>query len=344
MRVIRGSGRQLFLDAGVAPKQGPRGPAGGSARRGKPAAAPARPGFGGWTRRFLLIALPLLGSGTITSAATATEVHDNAAPVFTSAATFSVAENTTTVGTVAATDADEADSITGYVVIGGADEALFLITDAGALTFTVAPDYEDPWDEASRTPANAAGNNEYIVEGNGDRRDGHARADGRADDHGDGDGCGRGAACAVDADDFERGGVRLHGELDGADQHRSRDPRLHGALPGDAERDLAAADRGCRHEPCADRPERRDEVPGRRAGEECRSRGAWSPQAMATTLAPNTVPAFTSAATFSVGGEHDHGGHGWRPRMRTEPTASPVMRLPAARTGPGSASTRAAAP
>ena len=93
------------------------------------------------------------------------EDDDNEAPTFSSAATFSVEENETTVGTVAAMDADASDSITGYAVTGGADQGKFAINPtSGVLTFTSTPNYEAPADVASTTPANAAGNNEYIVE------------------------------------------------------------------------------------------------------------------------------------------------------------------------------------
>ena len=87
----------------------------------------------------------------------------NALPTFTSANTFSVAENATAVGTVVATDADSTDSITGYEITGGADSAKFAITNAGVLTFTAAPDYDAPGDVLSATPANAAGNNQYVI-------------------------------------------------------------------------------------------------------------------------------------------------------------------------------------
>ena len=87
----------------------------------------------------------------------------NAVPTFTSADTFSVAENATAVGTVVATDADTTDNVTGYTITGGVDSSKFAITNAGVLTFTAAPDYEKPGDALSATPANAAGNNEYIV-------------------------------------------------------------------------------------------------------------------------------------------------------------------------------------
>ena len=93
------------------------------------------------------------------SATTAT----NAVPAFSSASTFSVVENTTAVGTVVATDADSTDSVTGYEITAGADSSKFAITNAGVLTFAAAPDYDNPSDALSATPANAAGNNQYIV-------------------------------------------------------------------------------------------------------------------------------------------------------------------------------------
>ena len=70
----------------------------------------------------------------------------NAAPVFTSAATFTADEDQTAVGTVIATDADAGDTVT-YATTGGADQARFQIgPDSGVLTFATAPDHEDPGD------------------------------------------------------------------------------------------------------------------------------------------------------------------------------------------------------
>ena len=43
------------------------------------------------------------------------------------------------------------------------DSSKFAITNAGVLTFAAAPDYDNPGDALSATPANAAGNNQYIV-------------------------------------------------------------------------------------------------------------------------------------------------------------------------------------
>ena len=79
----------------------------------------------------------------------------NAAPVFTSADTFTAAEDQTAVGTVIATDADAGDTVT-YAVTGGDDQARFEIDPAsGVLTFAAAPDHENP--------ADAGMNNVYQV-------------------------------------------------------------------------------------------------------------------------------------------------------------------------------------
>ena len=87
----------------------------------------------------------------------------NVAPTISGTGTFSVAENTTAVGTVVATDADPQDEITGYAITAGVDRSKFSITNAGVLTFRTAPDYETPGDVDSTTPANAAANNEYVI-------------------------------------------------------------------------------------------------------------------------------------------------------------------------------------
>ncbi len=99
---------------------------------------------------------------------------DNQPPVFAGDGRFEVAENEATVSTVVATDADNQDSVTGYEISGGADEAQFEITSGNTLAFKTAPDFERPADVASTQPSSAAGDNEYIVEvtatsGTGDR-------------------------------------------------------------------------------------------------------------------------------------------------------------------------------
>ncbi len=95
------------------------------------------------------------GTGDWSDAGTGT-TDANAAPAFSSSATFDAAENQTSAGTVVATDSDAGDDITGYAITGGADQALFEIgmTD-GALTFKTAPNYEDAKDQGT--------NNTYVV-------------------------------------------------------------------------------------------------------------------------------------------------------------------------------------
>ena len=89
---------------------------------------------------------------------------DNQPPVFSGDGRFEVAENEATVSTVVATDADNQDSVTGYEISGGADEAQFEITSGNTVAFKTAPDFERPADVASTQPSSAAGDNEYIVE------------------------------------------------------------------------------------------------------------------------------------------------------------------------------------
>ncbi|PXW89991.1 cadherin domain-containing protein, partial [Nitrosomonas sp. Nm84] len=84
----------------------------------------------------------------------------NAAPTITSnggglTAAVSIAENTTTVTAVTATDADVGATRT-YSISGGADAAKFTINSStGALSFITAPNYESPTD--------TGGNNVYDV-------------------------------------------------------------------------------------------------------------------------------------------------------------------------------------
>ena len=82
---------------------------------------------------------------------------DNVAPSFTSLATFDAAENQTAAGTVVADDSDSDDSVTGYAITGGADQALFEIgATSGELTFKSAPNFEDPQDTDT--------GNDYVVD------------------------------------------------------------------------------------------------------------------------------------------------------------------------------------
>ncbi|GAB1393616.1 hypothetical protein MASR1M60_17800 [Rhodocyclaceae bacterium] len=78
----------------------------------------------------------------------------NNAPVITSnggnpTAAINVAENTTAVTTVTATDSDAGQTLT-YAITGGADQAKFGInTASGVLSFLSAPDFENPTDTGS---------------------------------------------------------------------------------------------------------------------------------------------------------------------------------------------------
>ena len=59
----------------------------------------------------------------------------NNPPAFTSSSSFSVNENTVSVGNVVASDSDSQDSVTGYRISSGVDRARFSITDEGVLSF-----------------------------------------------------------------------------------------------------------------------------------------------------------------------------------------------------------------
>ena len=79
----------------------------------------------------------------------------NSAPAFTSAATANVPENSGgTIYTATASDAD-GDALT-FSLSGGADQARFRITAAGALAFEAPPDFE--------SPADANRDNAYLVQ------------------------------------------------------------------------------------------------------------------------------------------------------------------------------------
>ena len=92
------------------------------------------------------------------------ETGENAAPRFTSAAAFQIAENSSgPAGPVTATDDDTEDDVEGYSIVGGVDKLLFQIGATGALSFEHAPNHEGPQDMLSPTPPNDAGNNQYVV-------------------------------------------------------------------------------------------------------------------------------------------------------------------------------------
>jgi VCBS repeat-containing protein len=85
------------------------------------------------------------GGVTDTAVLTVTIHGANDAPTITSASAFNVAENTTAVTAVTATDPDNM-ALT-YSIVGGADAAKFTIDAAtGALAFLTAPNFEAPTD------------------------------------------------------------------------------------------------------------------------------------------------------------------------------------------------------
>ncbi|MDB5337539.1 MAG: hemagglutinin/hemolysin-related protein, partial [Planctomycetaceae bacterium] len=76
-------------------------------------------------------------------------------PFFTSANSYQVVEHLTTVGNIAATDADLPAQVITYSITGGSDAAKFNITATGTLTFVTAPDFDHP--------ADLGGDNTYNV-------------------------------------------------------------------------------------------------------------------------------------------------------------------------------------
>ena len=149
----------------------------------------------------------------------------NAAPTFSSSATFDAAENQTAAGTVLATDSD--DDIECYSISGGADRSFFSIgASSGNLTFDDAPNFEDARDTDM--------NNTYVVEVQATSGAGGAGEDGHADDHGDGDGCERrGAGQAGRADGGGGLGDEPDRDVDRAGQRGSGDHGLRLPPPDD---------------------------------------------------------------------------------------------------------------
>ena len=112
----------------------------------------------GWTRSrgavylFALVVLPTFN----------TEAQAQTAPEITSGGPFTVAEGTTAVATLTASDDDTASDQLAWSIpsgdAGGADADKFTLTSAGVLTFSAAKDYEAPAD------ADADGSYEVTVE------------------------------------------------------------------------------------------------------------------------------------------------------------------------------------
>ena len=71
----------------------------------------------------------------------------NTAPQITSPSSFDVPENQAMVRRLVARDTDPGDEVTGWDIVGGADQGQFTITsDTGDLSFRTAPDFEAPGD------------------------------------------------------------------------------------------------------------------------------------------------------------------------------------------------------
>ena len=106
-----------------------------------------RGGAGGGSNTYRVTVAATGGIGeramTVTADATVTVVDEAEAPVFTGDAAFEVPENRRPAGTVTAEDQDAGERLTGYA-LGGTDAGRFEITDAGALSFVEAPDFERP--------------------------------------------------------------------------------------------------------------------------------------------------------------------------------------------------------
>ena len=102
--------------------------------------------------------------GLSNQAVTNTTGAPNTAPEITTVGPFTVRENQALVGRLAARDDDSGDEVTGWSIMGGADQSQFSITsDTGDLSFQEAPDYESPTDVVSGDPPSGAGDNEYVV-------------------------------------------------------------------------------------------------------------------------------------------------------------------------------------
>ena len=110
---------------------------------------------------FVLRAVSDAGDGVAVEVA-ATPFWANTAPRFTSTATPSVAENVKLAVTLQADD-DDGDPIISFGITDGADSKMFAIDDISGLLFEIAPNFEDPKDVASTTPANDANNNQFVV-------------------------------------------------------------------------------------------------------------------------------------------------------------------------------------
>ena len=100
----------------------------------------------------------------INRSVTNTTGASNTAPEITSPGSFDVPENQAVARRLAARDSDAGDEVTGWAIVGGADQSRFSIaSDTGELSFRDPPDYEDPTDVGSSDPVSGAEDNQYVV-------------------------------------------------------------------------------------------------------------------------------------------------------------------------------------
>ena len=92
----------------------------------------------------------------------------NTAPQITSPGSINVPENQVLVRRLAGSDSDAGDEVTGWAIVGGADQGQFEITsDTGDLSFRDAPDFEAPGDnqyEVTVEVTSGAGDRELTAE------------------------------------------------------------------------------------------------------------------------------------------------------------------------------------
>ena len=92
----------------------------------------------------------------------------NTAPQITSPGSINVPENQVLVRRLAGSDSDPGDEVTGWAIVGGADQGQFEITaDTGDLSFRDAPDFEAPGDnqyEVTVEVTSGAGDRELTAE------------------------------------------------------------------------------------------------------------------------------------------------------------------------------------
>ena len=148
----------------------------------------------------------------------------NTAPEITSPGSFDVLENQALARRLAARDTDPGDAVTGWSIVGGADQSQFSIAaDTGVLRFRDLPNYESPRRRGKRRSAERGGRQRVRGDGAGERRGRGAGARGGADVHGAGERR-TGAAGSTGSTKLFRGdGRKPAGEL--AASRRTRDRR-----------------------------------------------------------------------------------------------------------------------